>query len=45
MYHLTLIDRLTNDEIEETIKYCRYDVEQTIDVFIERNPNLKHIWD
>lgn len=36
------IDRpLTNDEIEETIKYCRYDVEQTIDVFIERKSEFE----
>ena len=31
------IDRkLTEREIEETIKYCRHDVEQTIEVFMER---------
>ena len=31
------IDRkLTDDEIEETIKYCRHDVEQTIEVFFAR---------
>lgn len=31
------IDRkLTPEEIEETIKYCRYDVEHTIEVFLER---------
>ena len=31
------IDRkLTKEEIEETVKYCRHDVEQTIDVFIKR---------
>ena len=31
------IDRkLTQNEIEETIKYCRYDVLNTIDVFIRR---------
>jgi len=31
------IDRkLTPDEIKETIKYCRYDVEQTLNVFLER---------
>lgn len=28
--------RLTKSEIEETIKYCRYDVEQTIEVFLKR---------
>ena len=31
------IDRkLTAAELEETIKYCRHDVEQTIEVFLER---------
>lgn len=31
------IDRkLTQEEIDETVKYCRHDVEQTIDVFIKR---------
>lgn len=31
------IDRkLTDDEINETIKYCRHDVEQTIEVFFAR---------
>ena len=31
------IDRpLTDDEIKETIKYCRHDVEQTIEVFFAR---------
>lgn len=31
------IDRkLTPEEIEETVKYCRHDVEQTIEVFIQR---------
>lgn len=31
------IDRkLTKKEIEETVKYCRHDVEQTIEVFLER---------
>lgn len=31
------IDReLTDEEIEETILYCRHDVEQTINVFMER---------
>ena len=28
--------KLTDKEIEETIKYCRHDVEQTIEVFMER---------
>lgn len=31
------IDRkLTEEEIEETIKYCRHDVQQTVEVFLER---------
>ena len=31
------IDRkLTSDEIAETVKYCRHDVEQTIEVFLAR---------
>lgn len=31
------IDRkLTDEELEETVKYCRYDVEQTIQIFIRR---------
>ena len=31
------IDRkLTKAEIEETVKYCRHDVEQTVEVFLER---------
>ena len=28
--------KLTEDEIEETIQYCRHDVEQTIEVFLRR---------
>ena len=28
--------KLTQAEIEETVKYCRHDVEQTIDVFMKR---------
>lgn len=31
------IDRkLTNEEISETIKYCEHDVEQTIEIFLQR---------
>lgn len=31
------IDRkLTQEEIEETVKYCRHDVHQTIEIFIQR---------
>lgn len=28
--------KLTNEEIENTIKYCRHDVQETIEVFIQR---------
>jgi DNA polymerase elongation subunit (family B) len=32
------IDRkLTQEEIEETVKYCRHDVEQTVEVFLKRS--------
>lgn len=35
------IDRkLTKEEIEETIKYCRHDVEQTIEVFLQRKDDF-----
>ena len=35
------IDRkLTDDEINETIKYCRHDVEQTIEVFLQRKDDF-----
>ena len=35
------IDRkLTQAEIEETIKYCRHDVEQTIEVFMQRKEDF-----
>lgn len=32
----TIDRKLTKEEIEETIKYCRHDVEQTIQVFLRR---------
>ena len=36
------IDRkLTQAEIEETIKYCRHDVEQTIEVFLRRKADFE----
>lgn len=36
------IDRkLTEAEIQETIKYCRHDVEQTIEVFIRRKSDFE----
>lgn len=28
--------KLTNEEIQETVKYCRHDVEQTVEIFMER---------
>ena len=35
------IDRkLTQAEIDETVKYCRHDVEQTIEVFLERKSDF-----
>lgn len=35
------IDRkLTESELQETIKYCRHDVEQTIEVFLERKSDF-----
>ncbi len=35
------IDRpLTEDEIAETIKYCRHDVEQTVEVFLKRKTDF-----
>lgn len=36
------IDRkLTEEELKETIKYCKHDVEQTIEVFIERKADFE----
>lgn len=36
------IDRkLTQEEIEETVKYCRHDVEQTIEVFLHRKEDFE----
>lgn len=36
------IDRkLTDEEIQETIEYCRHDVEQTIEVFIQRKSDFE----
>lgn len=36
------IDRkLTEEEIEDTIKYCRHDVEQTVEVFLERKDDFE----
>ena len=33
--------KLTPEEIEETVKYCRHDVEQTIEVFIQRKEEFE----
>ena len=33
--------KLTASEISETIKYCRHDVEQTIEVFLERKDDFE----
>lgn len=36
------IDRkLTEKEIEETVKYCRHDVQQTVEVFLERKDDFE----
>lgn len=36
------IDRkLTKEEIEETIKYCKHDVEQTVEVFLNRKEEFE----
>jgi len=36
------IDRkLTETEIQETVKYCRHDVEQTVEVFIKRKSDFE----
>lgn len=36
------VDRkLTKEELEETVKYCRHDVEQTVEVFIQRKEEFE----
>ena len=36
------IDRpLTDEELEETIRYCRHDVEQTVEVFMQRKSDFE----
>ncbi|MDO5361953.1 MAG: hypothetical protein Q4F03_04805 [Eubacteriales bacterium] len=35
--------KLTEAEIQETIKYCRHDVEQTVEVFIQRKADFDAI--
>lgn len=37
----TIDRKLTSAEIEETVEYCRHDVEQTIDVFLERKDDFE----
>jgi len=37
----TIDRKLTPEEIEETVKYCRHDVEQTIEVFIQRKEEFE----
>lgn len=37
--------RLTKEEIDETIFYCRHDVQNTIEVFIRRKPEFDSQWD
>lgn len=37
--------KLTEEEIQETIKYCRHDVEQTIKVFLERINDFNSMYD
>lgn len=34
--NFTIDRKLTEEEIEQTIEYCRYDVEQTLEVFLRR---------
>ena len=33
--------KLTDKEIQETVKYCRHDVEQTIEVFLQRKEDFE----
>lgn len=33
--------KLTKEELEETIRYCRHDVEQTVEVFIKRQSDFE----
>lgn len=35
--------KLTPEEIEQTVKYCRHDVEQTIKIFLERIDNFNAV--
>ena len=33
--------KLTQEELDETVKYCRHDVEQTIEVFLQRKSDFE----
>lgn len=33
--------KLTDEEIQDTIKYCRHDVQQTVEVFLERKSDFE----
>lgn len=35
--------KLTEEELQETVKYCRHDVEQTVEVFMERKSDFDAI--
>ena len=35
--------KLTHEQLKEVIKYCKHDVEQTIQVFMKRFENSNHI--
>ena len=39
----TIQRKLTEEEIQETIKYCRHDVQQTIEVFLQRKDDFNAI--
>ena len=39
----TINRKLTDDEIEEVVRYCRHDVEQTIKVFIQRKSEFESV--
>ena len=36
--------KLTQEEIDETVKYCRHDVEQTIEVFLQRKEEFEGVF-
>ena len=35
--------KLTQEELDETVKYCRHDVEQTIEVFLQRKEEFEGV--